>query len=314
MPAVAEPAGAADVLNYLREAGSAIARAGATLRRADPSDPAAYRMVRTGIWLGMASPPPAQGSKTSIPAPQASLRTQLEKMAANQKWPEILEECESALTGNRFWLDLHRYSFQALSGMGPAHKRAKEAIVIEVASFLRRMGNVADLTYADGSPFADGATKLWLESDVTVSAGDGGGNKGSGGPPDPNAEADAAALAEAKALIGGGKASDAIAVLQVRVDAASSIRGRFRARLVLAKVCMQGSQFALARALYEGLDKDVVARGLDEWEPALAAEVLEGIVICNRAVAKGGKPLPPDTALLYDRLCRVDPSAAARIG
>ena len=38
------------------------------------------------------------------------------------------------------------------------------------------------------------------------------------------------------------------------------------------------------------------------------------LLLSLRALAKAGRALPPEAALLYDRLCRLDPAAALRLG
>jgi type VI secretion system protein VasJ len=299
--------GAENVVNFLRECGTSLARAASVLRNADASDPTAYRVLRTGLWLAMSNAPPAQGPKTSVPAPPPALKSQLEKIAANAKWAALLEETESAMNQHRFWLDLQFFSWQALQGLG--HNRAKDVLVAEVSSLLKRMPNLPNMQYSDGTPFADPQTKGWLESDVIASGQGGGGGKG-----DPAQEAELAAIAEAKGLMGKSQAAEAIALLAGHVAAAKTGQSRFRLRLALAKLCLQGQQVGLAKALFEALDKEAQEHSLGEWEPGLAAECLEGLITCVRTLAKGGKPLPPDSGTLYDRLCRIDPAAALRVG
>ena len=102
--------------------------------------------------------------------------------------------------------------------------------------------------------------------------------------------------------------------MQGAIAGAENARARFMARLSLAKLCFQGNLLPVAKALFEGLEKDVAAHGLEVWEPELAGEVLGGLVTCLRGIAKGGKALPPETAMMYDRLCRIDPAAAAKLG
>ncbi|HEX8698801.1 MAG TPA: type VI secretion system protein TssA, partial [Myxococcaceae bacterium] len=270
MPAVAALAGAEGATDFLRQTGSALVSAAATLRRAANMDPQPYRLLRVGLYLHLAQPPPSDASgKTSIPAPPAALRTQLERMAANAKWAEVLEESESALAQHRFWVDLHFFSARALAELGPAYQPARQALLTELGAWLKRMPTVPRFMFGDGSASANGETRAWLENELAPSAA--GGAPATGGKPeDKGADEDAAALAEARKLLGGGKAPEAIALLQKRVEAATSSRQRFRARLALAKLCVGSGQPNVARALYEALDREAVERGLDVWEPALA--------------------------------------------
>ncbi|HEY1416712.1 MAG TPA: type VI secretion system domain-containing protein, partial [Myxococcaceae bacterium] len=120
---------------------------------------------------------------------------------------------------------------------------------------------------------------------------------------DPTAEA----VGEAKSLFATGKGAQALALLQGRVQTADSGRARFRLRLELAKLCAP-NQPAVARALYAALARECTAHDLDTWEPALTAECLEGL-LSSRATGA----LSEEDAVYFQRLCRISPSAAARV-
>lgn len=305
-----------DPVQFLRDVGGALLSAAGTLRRADTTAATAYRILRTGLWIHMAdAPPAADGTKTSVPAPPAALLGRLEQLAGNEKWADLLEESESALQQHRFALALHRYSARALTGLGAPHARAREAVIAELAALLRRMPQVLTRCFGDGTPFADGATKAWIETEVQPPQ-DGGGAKSAragGG----LSEAQAAAMAEARKLIGAGQLAEAIALLQGAVAQAASGQDRFRARLEVARACAQGGKAQLALALFESLDQEITARGLEEWQPALAAECLEEHIVCLRTALgpkSQGKSVPSEAVSLYGRLCRLDPAAALRVG
>jgi type VI secretion system protein VasJ len=312
MPAVAALAGAEGVTDFLRQTGTALLNAANTLRRSVATDPQSYRMLRLGLYLHLVQPPPADAAgKTSIPAPPPALRTQLEKMAANGKWAEVLEESESALTQYRFWVDLHFLSARALAELGPTYAPARQALLIELGSWLKRMPSVPKFLFGDGSPAASGETRAWLESELAPPAAGG----ASSASKDEAGEGDdeAAALTEARKLLGGGKAPEAIALLQKRVEAATSSRKRFKARLALAKLCAASGQGNVARALYEALDREAVERGLDVWEPVLAAECLEGLLGVSKPQPKAPEGLVSEFNARYHRLCLIDPGAALRV-
>lgn len=97
-----------------------------------------------------------------------------------------------------------------------------------------------------------------------------------------------------------------IAALQTEIDQLGGPRERFRGRLELARLCLESDLRPVASALFTNLDDEARARGLDGWEPALAAAALTGRL----------ESLPPDATAelrhgLFTRLCAVDPSAAA---
>jgi type VI secretion system protein VasJ len=168
----AAPQNAEGAADFLLKVGNGLTGTAALLRRANPADPAPYRLARVGIWLHLAQPPPSNANRTSIPPPPAALRTQLERMSENAKWAEVIEESESALATQRFWLDLHRFTHRALRELGDGHARARKALATELGSALRRFDGILQLTFNDGTPLADGQTASWIADEV-LSAADG---------------------------------------------------------------------------------------------------------------------------------------------
>ena len=296
LPSVASSGG--DGVAYLREVGTALAQAAGDLRRAAPADPLAYRVLRTGIWLHLAQPPPrGPNGRGPFPPLPASLRTQLQTLLANAKWAELLEESESALAQYRFQLDLHRFSATALASLG--HAAARDALLGELRTWLGRAPQAIDLQSNDGTPVADAQTRAWLDLEVRT---------GHGGSPAASAGDGAMdSVNEAKSLFAAGKGPEAIGLLQTKVQSADSGRSRFRLRLELAKLAAP-NQPALARALYSALAKECTLHDLDTWEPALTTECLEGLLSLRPA---GG--MSEEDGAYFQRLCRISPSAAVRI-
>jgi type VI secretion system protein VasJ len=101
-----------------------------------------------------------------------------------------------------------------------------------------------------------------------------------------------------------------------RAAGAASARERFVARLLVATILAGASQHTVARAHLEALDKEMLARGLDEWDPALARACLEAHLQCLRTLARGDRAtvVPGSMAVIYDRLSKLDPVAALRAG
>lgn len=232
-------------------------------------------------------------------------------METHARWPELLEEAESALGLHRFALDLQRYSAVALAGLGPSHAPAREAMRLELAALLKRLPGLGGLLASDGTPLAGERTRQWLEEEVLERAT----------PPAPAPRADALPEkdletfpAEVRELIASGKLSEAITRMQQQVATAGTHRDRFKARLVLARLCVISGQQLLAQALYETLVTESAARGLDDWEPALSAECLEGILLATRIVQKNTGNPSPEYWANFRRLALLDPSASLRLG
>jgi type VI secretion system protein VasJ len=298
------PAAGEDVGTYLSGVSDALLATAANLRHANLADPLAYRLLRTAVWLRVSQLPPTEANgRTSIPPLAPDLRTQLDTLAANGKFLELVEEAESALEQSRLSLDLNRYTARGLASLGTTHDAARKAVLGEVAGLLRRVPGVTELLANDGTPLADGQTRAWLDLEVgTASAAGGGG--GSGGVSDDTA----GAVREAKTLFSAGKSSEGLALLQGKVQSADSGHARFRLRLELAKLCVAANQAALARALYAALAKECTVHDLDTWEPQLSVECLEGLLSFRPSGA-----LSEEDSGYYQRLCRISPAAAMRI-
>jgi type VI secretion system protein VasJ len=126
-------------------------------------------------------------------------------------------------------------------------------------------------------------------------------------------------VAEARKLAFGGKLAEALALTQSAITASPTGHGRFLARLEMAELAAGAGQPGLARAVFEDLDREMRERGLESWDPKLAARCLEGLWTVLRAGTKPaagvkGSVEPSALTMIYDRLCRLDPAAALRLG
>ncbi|MBV1856952.1 MAG: type VI secretion system protein TssA [Nannocystaceae bacterium] len=304
MPSTADVGSAEEVNKFLLETGRSLVKAGGLLRRAQPSSPSAYRLVRAGLWLHLHNAPPADaGGKTQIPPLPVNRRQQFQTIAANSKWAALIEETESALGQFRFCLDLNRMTDEALEGLGEAYTPARAALAGEVATLLRRMPELADYTAGDGTPLADDQTKAWLAT-LNPSEGDGEGGGGGDG-------ADKAAMADVRGQMAS-KPGDAIKLARERIDEAATPRSRLIRQLILAEICLGTGQPKLARGMFAGLEREMTTRGVLSWEPDLASRCLEGLVRSIRAANKAGAKHEGANEA-FEQLCLVDPTAAARL-
>ena len=86
--------------------------------------------------------------------------------------------------------------------MGPAAANMRSAVIDEVLAFVKRLPGVEQLTFSDGTPFADEATKAWLATCQAERSG--------GGPTDKFSEA----KKQANESVGLGDSDAAVAALQ----------------------------------------------------------------------------------------------------
>ncbi len=295
-----------EVGKFATALGKSLVDASKVLREAAPGDPNAYTFVRLGLALGF-NPPPAQGTSTKVPPPPDTTVKDIEVSVGNQAWEQVLAKAELALTGKRFWLDLHRYSALALTNLGPSHQKARDAVVAGAAFWVKAFPELLDYTFANGMPFANDLTKEWIQTEVMPSGG------GAGGSGDSSEGAET--LSKARSLAAGGKMDEALTELDALAHGARSGRARFRARLAMAQALSTGQTTAAAEGVFDALLEEIDTVGLDKWEPELAAECYRGHLSCLKQLKKPNDPtISQQTALVYRRLCRVDPLAAVKAG
>jgi type VI secretion system protein VasJ len=307
--------GAGDVLPALRTLGKGIVDAAGHLRRAEPSAAWSYRLSRVGTWLAVKQAPPAEGGKTKIPPPQQADKTRLQSLFEGQQWADLLSHAEGMTGRFLFWIDLHRFVAIALERLGPRYEEAKDAVVSEVLVFLKHNPQVTELAFSDGTPFADEATRSWLEE---AQAKSGGGSGATAGTTNAQVDEEEAALRErfqaARELVLGGKVGEGLSLAIQLARRSSDARASFRARLETAHLALKASKPDLARPLLDGLVLEAETHRLEHWEPALCAE-LYATLLKARLTGQGNReePVTPSSEAIFDRLCRLDPSAAMKV-
>jgi len=290
----------------------------AFLRQSEPSNPAGFRLVRALRWSGIEELPPANAGKTQLIPPHEDTVLALRRLHDAGNWAGLLEEAESSFqAGSPLWLDLHRYSAAALAGLGDAYASAREGVHGEVRALLRRLPQLADLRFRDDTPFADAETRRWLTEDL-------------GAEPAPASVAAApaatpagvdeallsAARQAARKLVKSGDMRGALEALSAVLPEPGTLRGDFLARLEVAVLFAESGRERLAAPLLEALDETLRGRTLEEWDPALAARVLQALYRCSKRLAgqRGATPaLAERVEEIYARLCRLDPAAAAAL-
>jgi type VI secretion system protein VasJ len=180
-----------------------------------------------------------------------------------------------------------------------------------VGGFLARAPGMPNLSFNDGTPFADPATKQWIDAEVKPVMGGGGGG---GGPAVSPLEAK---IDQAKSLAANGALPDAV---QLLLKAPGEVRmpvDRFRGKLAVAQVCLQAEQVLIARSALDGLDRLVEQHRLWEWDPELCSQFYQALYAAHRGmnVATGMETLPEARArelAIFERLCQLDARAALK--
>ena len=232
------------------------------LRQQEPGDPRAYVLARVASWLRFDQLPAQQGGRTLVVPPLATIEA-IETMRAQGQARAALAAAEELTWSAPFWLDAHRHSFELLGELGRDFEAARASVAGMLRFFAQRYPQSLTLVFNDGRPFADEATR---ELAAQAPSGANG-----------HAAHDEmiAAIAQARALLGGGKPYEALDALSQTLRRASSGRQRILWQVAQARFCVDEGFIAAALPLVDHLDRTVVERDLESWEPELAASVTE---------------------------------------
>lgn len=253
----------------------------------DPFDPAIYRLNRVVAWFGVDRLPPSDGGKTLLPPPDGVVSEALTRLYQSGAWQDLLEAAEGRIREFLFWLDLSRYTAEALSQLGQA--AVADQVAQDTLNYARRLKGIETLTFSDGMPFADPDTCDWLRQ----LAGD---TAGATGPHDRTGDDMADALKAANDLLKKNQLGDALNGLRQRMERAGSTRERFLWQMGICRLLIRARKASLARPYIDESLALIDQHQLEKWEPALASDAL--------AIAlQGLKGIEGDTvAALTDRI------------
>ena len=148
---------------HQQEALVRIVAAARFIRRAKPTSPVPYLLLRSLRWGELR----AGGSELAdslLVAPSTEVRTRMKTLAANKRWAELLELTESAAATEcaRGWLDLQRYAITACEQLG--YSAAAFAIRSELACLLADYPRLVSATLLDDTGTANPETVAWLST------------------------------------------------------------------------------------------------------------------------------------------------------
>lgn len=289
------------------DAGRRIAAAAKFLRQADPHDPASYLMVRGFRWGEL-----RKGGGTVEPrmlaAPPTQIRTQLKSLLLDQKWPELLETAEGIMASpyGRGWLDLQRYIFTAIDGLGPDYEVVRGAMKGALRSLLIDLPTLVDLTLMDDTSTANRETQVWLgEEGLLGPLTEEEMERREGGAAAPVIGRDVAERARER--VRAGQPEKAIEMLMQAADQEPSVRGRSLRRAEAAAVMVDHGLAPVAMPLLRDIMAQIEGHQLEGWEaPETIAVMMATLYRCIDRM--GGDE--SEKQELYLRVCRLDPMQA----
>lgn len=295
---------AASAYQVLKSTSELFFKAAEVLLTASPSDADGFRYSRHGAWLVLSGPGAAEGMN----APRAEAMESVRAQFAAGSWSELANNADIVTTQSPLWLDGVRFLVLALENLGPDFAAARAAVVAETAALVARVPGLAELTFADGTPFADGDTRAWLAS---LAGGGGGGGAGSGGgSPMDRVARDARKLAEEDQFTQG------VALLSRAVREAPTETLRFRGRLEIARLCFDFNATDVAMAQLDALERAIDHHHLRAWEPALCTQVYALSYRIQRSFFNAGTGDAETSRKLnqaFERLTELDAAEALRL-
>lgn len=240
-----------------------------------------FRINRAVAWMTVSAAPPNHGGRTMIESPDEEIRDSLRSMYQSGSWKNLLAACESRIGQYLFWLDLSRFVAEALEQTGQTNVAAE--VTGETALYVKRLPGIERLTFSDGTPFADPATRRWLSD---AAGGAGSPTQGTSDSALAQAEQD---MDKTRALAAGGNLPGAIAQLRDGLRGASSVRERFLRQVRLCRFLLENNQGRVSGAYFHELLRLIDTYRLAEWEPSLATEAYEVILTGIASMKESGE-------------------------
>lgn len=339
VPAIVPPtqpvASAAQVSYGMDPSGldDAIRRTGAIcryLREKTIYDSSAYLVIRAFRWGELRAKAP-NIDPAMLQAPPTELRAELKRHFVSSAWDAVLNVTENAmeLPCGRAWLDLQRYTVQALEKKGEYYALIGSSIRGALHSLLTELPGLLDRTMTDDTPVANPETRTWIMDEVL---------SGVSLAPSPiaipvvqqpvpqlapnlaveekppdlepdeyNAPGDV--FEEALAAAHSSRSGEAVELISRQLASERSGRGRFRRRTQLAHLLIAGGHREIALPILEQLATEIDERHLQDWEHGEAlAYPIDLLIRCLDADG----PDSSNRKQLYARLCRLDPVRALK--
>lgn len=289
------------------DAGSRIASAARYLRQADPLDPAPYLMIR-GLRWGELRRDRGEVDPRLLSAPPTATRTHLKGLLLDGRWADLLEAAEDVMATayGRGWLDLQRYVFTALDGLGPDYEAVAGSLRGALRGLLVDLPGLPDLTLMDDTPTANRETRLWLQEEGLLG---------------PLTEAEQAGMEpagsgtvvgrdvvdRARERVRAGQPQKAIELLMRAADDEGHPRGRALRRVEAARVMVDHGLAQVAMPILRDIMTRVEEHRLEEWEDSETVAVPMALLYRCLEATDGD---PAEREQLYLRVCRLDPLQA----
>lgn len=272
------PLNAPDMADYDATHDNVVSRCQTTTRalalaflERNPADWRAYTLLGAITWLAVTDLPAADAKgQTLLMLPSQTRRDDIAAIEAAGNGQEVVVALAQVLSASGlFWFDGYFKLYRALHSLAAsdakgAWKTCADIVTGNVRAFIRRMPEVLNFSFQDGTPFASGMARSWLLP----------AEQAAGAPTVAPQDAGADASAQrARALLEEGDEDGAFALLAEHARTGEGGRERFKARLLLSRLCLDVGQYVVAAAMLDVLKAEADAKALSAWEPQMWSEL-----------------------------------------
>ncbi|KGS06542.1 type VI secretion system protein TssA [Burkholderia pseudomallei] len=300
--------------------------------QADWADARGFRLRRVACWSSVCVLPEtdAENGRTRIAAPSASIVGAAKNIDGDGEPVAAVRFAEAHAQAFPLWLDLQRIAARALARAGGDGADARREVETAVRALLARLPGLDALTFADGTPFADDATRAWLgELGAPVVAADAVSPSSLPLSPRPSppersspmageparAPGDACgasaddAVDRACAFAASGQLDLALHAIQHAIDRATSAEQRLRARVRLCELARDHWPHEVPEAFARGVIEPIRRHDLLAWNPELA---LDGLSAAYALLIRRDRESAHARTVL-DEIASVDAARAMRL-
>ncbi len=273
----------------------------------------AYRYRRTAAWSLVSAPPPESKGQTQIPPPPPQVRQALLDLKESGNWNALIMSAEQRLSQFIFWFDLNRFSTEALASLGNGYQNAYEAVCQETAFFILRFPTLVELSFSDGTLFADPETRQWL-NDIAIGANSVA-EAGAAISESVDAAGEtidmAAILAKARGLAKKKKLAEAVQLLQTELQNCVSQKEAFTWRSALCQILIGSKRTDMALPHLEQILKEIETYRLENWDPQLALAGLK--LVWTGYTNHTDKEVKRNAQAVLSQIAKLDPAEALNL-
>jgi type VI secretion system protein VasJ len=309
---------ASDPMETPKQAQTSAKKIARFLIEKEPDKIMGYRLMRALRWDLLEKTPPSENGKTQLASPAPELLASLQSALAAKEYKAALDKAEIAFTAgaNHLCLSLQRISALCCKSLGDQYSALHRAVLLETGILIKRVPELLALSFSDGSPLCDDATKEWIAAEVNPQFSASGAETGAlSKAPEAGVDPLEGEKKEALALAAGGAVEKALDLVQKGLRNSANERDNFRRSIVLCGLLITAKQPDIALSILESLSEKIVDYHLDKWDPDLSVEAWSAMVKALK-MAKANKPANMVAAMheklgvTLGKISQIDPKKA----